>query len=571
MQILSLHIHGFKSYKDPITYEFIEGRNTIEGMNGQGKSSIMDAIAICVLNKTANGESKIEDTINLESKKYLIRIVFQSTEGNVHTIERTRDAKNMGLLLDGRESSQGDIDKIIGNPNIFLSVFNPHYFHNELTDTERKDIVLANMPPVDYHALWLEHVGDIELIEKYQVNFAKSDESSKFSKMIKNKEAERIAKAGEVGAITSELSISRQAAGKSQENHIFDEAAYNKDLAEFDELKSRLNNYSSKITELRLAENNLAHLNNSMAEIDLTLEQATEFSLMDLESIKAKRHGQNYKQVIPVTDKCYTCGAGLSPEQIEKITQDNQAIEQENLKTTQTIVNIDKAIKKIENAREYVALNEKLDAQNATCASLNDEAMNCLVGLTQETAEARIAELNKNIQGSRDIMAQQESVQASLEQENLRLNRMRSRIESLNAEVLEIDEELEVLRKIYESIKGSGTIRTAIKRMQTGAFEASLENCTVILEKELKNGNMTECFEIAYHGKPFRRISTAEKIRCSLEIGRYLCDQTGIRIPVFVDNAESIINVQEEDFSNCPQWFESYVRDGLEQVVVNGS
>lgn len=567
MHFISLYIQGFKSYKDPVTFEFNEGTNTIEGMNGRGKSSIMDALSVCILNKTANGEAKIEDAINLESERYILRAVVQDHEGSIHTIERTRDAKNMTLTIDGREASQGDVDKIVRNPDIFACVFNPHYFHNELTDSERRDIVLAHMPPVDYHQLWQEHVGELDLINKYQVNFTKPDESSRFSKLIKNKEAERVSKSAELSTISAELATAKNAAKDSPVAP--DTARLDELKSEFEELSRRANDYSMATAQWQFATDALESAKVKIGAIELTEEQAREFAAMSIDIFKAKRSELQFSPLIPVQDNCSQCGAGLSKEQMAEIMAKNDAIHEKNISIREEMDKMDRAIEKINRARECAAIYDEVAGRQAMVNAGAKNMESLLAGQSTDELNSRIQELQAEITELSNQVVYFEACQKTAADDEARITRHRNRIDSLNQEINALDGEIATLRRIYDAIKGSGSIRTAIKNMHAASFEASLENCTVILEKELKKGGTTECFEIAYHGKPFRRLSTAEKVRCSMEIGRYLCNQAGIQLPVFIDNAEGIINIGDEDFSCCSQWFECYVRDGVEQVRVN--
>lgn len=94
----------------------------------------------------------------------------------------------------------------------------------------------------------------------------------------------------------------------------------------------------------------------------------------------------------------------------------------------------------------------------------------------------------------------------------------------------------------------SQSIRDAIK-----AFEAKrallqvkkvndlFTTISVQLFEELKNGNRKDTFEIEMDGKPYSKLSTAEKIKCGLEMVEVLSKQSGVIIPTFVDNAESIL------------------------------
>ena len=56
-----------------------------------------------------------------------------------------------------------------------------------------------------------------------------------------------------------------------------------------------------------------------------------------------------------------------------------------------------------------------------------------------------------------------------------------------------------------------------------------------------KNGVIKATFEIEYDGKPYSKLSTAERIKCGLELAEVLINVSGVSFPVFIDNAESIL------------------------------
>jgi hypothetical protein len=65
---------------------------------------------------------------------------------------------------------------------------------------------------------------------------------------------------------------------------------------------------------------------------------------------------------------------------------------------------------------------------------------------------------------------------------------------------------------------------------------------SIKLFETLKNGEEKATFEIEMDGKPYSKLSTAEKIKAGLELIEVLSKQSEVVAPTFVDNAESILN-----------------------------
>lgn len=76
----------------------------------------------------------------------------------------------------------------------------------------------------------------------------------------------------------------------------------------------------------------------------------------------------------------------------------------------------------------------------------------------------------------------------------------------------------------------------------TGLFKT----LTIQLFQENKgDGERKPFFEIFKDGKPYRKLSTAEKILAGLEIIDVLSEQSGVIAPTFIDNAESILTYKQ--------------------------
>lgn len=70
---------------------------------------------------------------------------------------------------------------------------------------------------------------------------------------------------------------------------------------------------------------------------------------------------------------------------------------------------------------------------------------------------------------------------------------------------------------------------------------------TLTLELYTENkgdGERKPYFEVYQDGKPFRKLSAAEKVKAGLELVKVLSNQSGIIAPTFIDNAESILKYE---------------------------
>lgn len=74
---------------------------------------------------------------------------------------------------------------------------------------------------------------------------------------------------------------------------------------------------------------------------------------------------------------------------------------------------------------------------------------------------------------------------------------------------------------------------------------ALFTNLSVRLYNEQANGDLKTTFEVEMHGKPYSVLSTAERIKAGLELIGALHELARGTAPVFVDNAESILQFEK--------------------------
>ena len=147
-QITGMTISGFKCYEEAAHLTF--GNPTvITGGNGRGKSSIADAIAFAVTGLPFFGERGI-DRLHCETNPNLmVAMYFVDGEGQNHELTRTRQKSRMTITYDGYEIRQHDLNEMFGEKDVFLSIFNPLYFIEELGDDGKK-LLERHLPAISH-------------------------------------------------------------------------------------------------------------------------------------------------------------------------------------------------------------------------------------------------------------------------------------------------------------------------------------------------------------------------------------------------------------------------------------
>ena len=147
-QITGMTISGFKSYQEPT--ELVFGNpTTITGGNGQGKTSVADAIAFAITGQPFFGERGIDKLHNEVQPEISVSLRFVDETGVPHELTRTRHKSRMSIHYDGYEIRQMDLTDMFGERDVFLSIFNPLYFIEELGD-EGKNLLEMYLPMIPH-------------------------------------------------------------------------------------------------------------------------------------------------------------------------------------------------------------------------------------------------------------------------------------------------------------------------------------------------------------------------------------------------------------------------------------
>ena len=144
--ISSMTVSGFKCYEEPTEITF--GNPTIvTGGNGRGKSSLADAIAFAVTGLPFFGERGIDRLHNETNPDLQITMRFTDETGKAHELTRSRQKDRMSITYDGYAIRQTDLNEMFGERDVFLSIFNPLYFIEELGEDGKK-LLERYLPPI---------------------------------------------------------------------------------------------------------------------------------------------------------------------------------------------------------------------------------------------------------------------------------------------------------------------------------------------------------------------------------------------------------------------------------------
>jgi DNA repair exonuclease SbcCD ATPase subunit len=326
---------------------------------------------------------------------------------------------------------------------------------------------------------------------------------------------------------------------------------------EIEEVKDQLSDLDRKITnkKLKLADKK-ERIENIKGEMNELRESWNEVN----------------SEEINVEDKCPTCGQKLPEDEIE------DAVKKAKLDKSQRLENINQngvqKKQKVEKLKSETAeLEEEIESMEEQVPGLKkvkDDLFNDLSELREkaeayqdsfqykkklkerENVEEAIKELQENKANSKaEIKDSIKNVESEINDLQAQLNKFEQkkkaeeRIEELSAQEKE-------LASKYEEFEHQLYLMEEFDRAKVDLVESKIndhfELADFKLFEEQVNGGLKDTCETIYKGVPYSSgLNNGAQINVGLDIINTLSEHYGFKAPVFVDNAESVVDIYEID------------------------
>ena len=565
-QITSLMLSGFKSYEEPT--ELVFGNPTvITGGNGRGKSSIADAIAFAVTGCPFFGERGIDRLHNENNPDVAIRMCFVDETGTLHELNRTRRKNRMTITYDGYEIRQLDLADLFGERDVFLSIFNPLYFIEELGEDGKKllerylptiphETVLSQLSePVREHLkneTILSPEGSLKrcreeirgLEERITYLRGQKDLAASQGESHEQAEQELTLQADLLRREIAELE-QRQFSGMDvsamQERLVelsgrYEEAARD-ERADTSKLREQLQLLREKIAR-REVEKYQSKFTEALAEASARVK--------DL-GVRYQRESAAYK-AFHAGMECPACHRSVTEQSLpevqaalKKVLSELYAAGSEQRAQLIELQEMDKkaadtfARFKEDDLGKWAAEAAEMEQR---CASLAEQASaetECLRAEIQTlTADLEYGNLSQSeydhLGTCREELRQSEAKIAALQDMTAaQLPDFDREIAQANASIAEIK------RKMAD------VIAYISKRAELTFSQLKMNRVEISLYDVVKStGEVKDTFKFQYGGRRYDRLSLSEKIRAGMEVSELMKRLTGRNYPVFVDNMESV-------------------------------
>ena len=565
-QITSLMLSGFKSYEEPT--ELVFGNPTvITGGNGRGKSSIADAIAFAVTGCPFFGERGIDRLHNENNPDAAIRMCFVDETGTLHELNRTRRKNRMTITYDGYEIRQLDLADLFGERDVFLSIFNPLYFIEELGEDGKK-LLERYLPTIPHETVLSQLSEPVREHLKNETILSPEGSLKRCREEIRGLE-ERI----------TYLRGQKDLAASQGESH---EQAEQELTLQADTLREEI----AELEQRQFSGMDVSDMQERLVELSGRYEEAARDERTDTSKLReqlqtlrekiARREGEQYQSKF--TEALAEASARVKDLGV-RYQRESAAYKAfhagmecpacHRSVTEQSLPEVQAALKKVlselyaagsEQRAQLIELQEMDKKAADTFAQFKEDDLGKWAAEAAEM-EQRCASLAEQASAETErLRAEIQTLTADLEYGNLsqseydhlgtcreELRQSEAKIAALQtmtaAQLPDFDREIaqananiaEIKRKMADVIAYiSKRAELTFSQLKTNRVEISLYDVVK------STGEVKDTFKFQYGGRRYDRLSLSEKIRAGMEVSELMKRLTGRNYPVFVDNMESV-------------------------------
>ena len=565
-QITSLMLSGFKSYEEPT--ELVFGNPTvITGGNGRGKSSIADAIAFAVTGCPFFGERGIDRLHNENNPDVAIRMCFVDETGTLHELNRTRRKNRMTITYDGYEIRQLDLADLFGERDVFLSIFNPLYFIEELGEDGKK-LLERYLPTIPHETVLSQLSEPVREHLKNETILSPEGSLKRCREEIRGLE-ERI----------TYLRGQKDLAASQGESH---EQAEQELTLQADTLREEI----AELEQRQFSGMDVSDMQERLVELSGRYEEAARDERTDTSKLReqlqtlrekiARREGEQYQSKF--TEALAEASARVNDLGV-RYQRESAAYKAfhagmecpacHRSVTEQSLPEVQAALKKVlselyaagsEQRAQLIELQEMDKKAADTFAQFKEDDLGKWAAEAAEM-EQRCASLAEQASAETErLRAEIQTLTADLEYGNLsqseydhlgtcreELRQSEAKIAALQtmtaAQLPDFDREIAQANASIAEIKRkmANVIAYISKRAELTFSQLKMNRVEISLYDVVKStGEVKDTFKFQYGGRRYDRLSLSEKIRAGMEVSELMKRLTGRNYPVFVDNMESV-------------------------------
>lgn len=289
-----------------------------------------------------------------------------------------------------------------------------------------------------------------------------------------------------------------------------------------------------------------------------------------------ERDGQVYTHQHDSDGVCPTCNQSLPIEEVEAAKEKAVAAfnlakstELEQISVNGKAITEDKTqtLERIENLKaEVVSIESQIVAKKKAGAKLMEE----LESLRQAVKDARqdkryTDKLQEKETVTADISALQENAQRAVADIESEVVSLRAKRAEINTQIAQIAQVVASHKRIAELEEQQKNLATEFEKLEHELHltEQFIQTKVKLLEEKINskfqfarfklfdtqiNGGLQEVCETTFDGVPYSSgLNNAARINVGLDICRTLQEHYGIKVPVWIDNSESVVELLDID------------------------
>ena len=488
---------GFKVEFDEITY--------IVGDNAKNKTTI-GSLPLWILTGYniygSNKEQVANDSI-ITGQNTIASMTIIDNQGSEHVITRCKGKDNF-VMLDGIRTIQEILTRFYKDVHAFICSYYPNYFRS-MDLAKQRELLLRILPAVSSEDAF-------KLLEK--------EEQEILEHPIADIKGFCKSKRTEIKEITSELD---KLAGSK--NMLINIAIQKEDNLKKFEKQSELDNLEKEYEKLIENTDNivtLEEIEKDINRLDSKISNNIKIELQELQK-RQKKELENLDNVTSVTSTCPTCKQEIKNENLIK------ALKITYKKNINTIAGKIEFLKKetqelIDRKKKQIEKYKVLKTpQMQEKAKIRDEIKTKIDILQKEKSEIDL--FNKEVE-----LKHNEIVNAKKKIEEF---------DNLSKEMAE------TIDRYNSQLKIATRLNLLIIQEQMKKVNRYLKNVTIEFSSvNEETGEIMDVYEVKYKGRKYEKLSKSYKLRADIEIATLINRVTGINTPMFIDDVESITEIE---------------------------
>lgn len=494
---------GYKGLPDGFRVEFDDSITYIVGDNFKTKTTIL-GVPLWVLtgyNMNGGNQENVANDNNHNITNVTAEITIIDNDGELHVIKRSKGHNNI-VTIDGYKATKEDLATFYKDIQFFICSYNPYRFSN-LEPVKQKELLLRLLPKVSkmeiYNTLTLEEKEIITSpIEDYKV-------------YNQNRRAE-----------IKELEFEKSRCNGVIDSQCIPAFEIEEEKQEF--TKQKLLNELENQYEMLLANCKDGESINSLnKKINILTEKIENILNIDLKEIKERKN--KIKERLKDTENaiCKFCRQPITNQEIlENLRrQDNRELER-----------LDKQTEKLKNeTKEYLREmkeKKKLLAELSTSDNIEKEQHKNVI-------KQQIDELLKEKQNIEIKNREIETKKASIKYAKEQIEQAKNKIEECEDQIFLKNKQIKICNKL-------NTIHIE-KQMET--IMDKLDKVSITFSKyDANKMEFVDDYTIKYEGRDYSKLSRSQKMRADFEIANLINSLSGINSPMFIDDTESIRDIE---------------------------